>query len=113
MGDKFRVSVEDGWAMFRCPGCKGHHTISINRPGSWAWNGSVSAPTVSPSILSKSGHFDRPGNCWCTFNAARPDSPASFECHLCHSYVTDGKIQFLGDCSHALAGQTVELPDWE
>ncbi|MGT2429227.1 hypothetical protein ACU4HD_11865 [Cupriavidus basilensis] len=24
----------------------------------------------------------------------------------CHSFVTDGHIQFLGDCTHALAGQT-------
>lgn len=29
----------------------------------------------------------------------------------CHSFVTDGRIQFLSDCSHALAGQTVPLPD--
>ena len=28
-------------------------------------------------------------------------------------FVTDGKIQFLGDCTHALAGQTVDLPDME
>jgi hypothetical protein len=30
---------------------------------------------------------------------------------VCHSFVTDGRIQFLGDCTHALANQTVELPD--
>jgi hypothetical protein len=29
----------------------------------------------------------------------------------CHSFVTDGRIQFLGDCTHELAGQTVDLPD--
>lgn len=32
---------------------------------------------------------------------------------LCHSFVTDGKIQFLNDCFHSLKGQTVDLPDWE
>jgi len=31
---------------------------------------------------------------------------------VCHSFVTDGRIQFLGDCTHTLAGQTVDLPDW-
>jgi hypothetical protein len=31
----------------------------------------------------------------------------------CHSYVTNGRIQFLSDCHHSLAGQTVELPDWD
>lgn len=32
--------------------------------------------------------------------------------YTCHSFVTDGRIQFLGDCTHSLAGQTVDLPDW-
>lgn len=31
---------------------------------------------------------------------------------VCHSFVTEGRIQFLGDCTHALANQTVDLPDW-
>lgn len=28
---------------------------------------------------------------------------------ICHSFVTDGKIRFLNDCTHDLAGQTVDL----
>jgi hypothetical protein len=31
---------------------------------------------------------------------------------VCHSFVVDGRIQFLGDCTHHLAGQTVDLPPW-
>ena len=31
---------------------------------------------------------------------------------VCHSFVTDGRIQFLGDCTHKLAGQTVNIPEW-
>lgn len=31
----------------------------------------------------------------------------------CHSFVTDGKIQFLGDCTHKLVGQVVDIPEWE
>ena len=33
----------------------------------------------------------------------------------CHSFLKDGQWQFLGDCAHGLAGQTVPmvpLPDW-
>lgn len=33
----------------------------------------------------------------------------------CHSFVRDGKIEFLSDSTHKLAGQTVDLPplpDW-
>lgn len=32
--------------------------------------------------------------------------PDSF---VCHSFVFDGEIRFLGDCTHALAGKTVPL----
>jgi len=32
---------------------------------------------------------------------------------VCHSFVTDGRIQFLTDCTHALAGQTVDIPDFD
>lgn len=31
----------------------------------------------------------------------------------CHSFVRDGKIEFLSDCHHELRGQTVDLPDEE
>ncbi len=30
-----------------------------------------------------------------------------------HSFVVDGHIQFLGDCTHELAGQTVDIPDFD
>jgi len=53
----------------------------------WSWNGSVDAPTVKPSILTKGGDGDE----------------------VCHSFVNDGMVQFLPDCSHAFAGKTVEL----
>ena len=31
--------------------------------------------------------------------------------YVCHSFVREGKIEFLGDCTHALKGQTVDLND--
>lgn len=31
--------------------------------------------------------------------------------YRCHSFIEGGRIRFLSDCSHALAGQTVELPE--
>lgn len=31
---------------------------------------------------------------------------------VCHSFVKNGTIQFLGDCTHKLVNQTVPLPDW-
>lgn len=40
----------------------------------------------------------------------RPDAGKT---HVCHSFIRDGRIEFLSDCTHALAGQTVDLPDIE
>jgi hypothetical protein len=74
--------------VFLCPGCKTYHPFDLPR---WTWNGSFDAPTFRPSLM---------------VNASNPSS-------RCHSFVTDGKIQFLNDCWHGLAGQTVDLPDWE
>lgn len=98
-----------GHLSFFCPGCKEAHTVTIGR---WTWNGDAEAPTLSPSVLVSTGHYAGPGPCWCTYNAEHHDEPVSFACALCHSFVRDGHIQFLGDCTHALAGQTVALPPW-
>jgi len=93
-----------------CPACKAIHAIGM----SWQYNGNPDSPTFSPSLLVTSGHHDsqhRAGDpCWCTFNVANPGE-CDFKCFRCHSFVTDGKIQFLDDCSHELAGQTVDLPE--
>jgi hypothetical protein len=75
-----------------CPGCEEAHALRVNselQPG-WIWNGDLEKPTFNPSLLAT--------------GAKR-----------CHSFIKDGKIQFLADSQHKLAGQTVdlpELPDW-
>jgi hypothetical protein len=92
--------------VFECPGCKVKHGIQ-HGPGSgprWGWNGNVEKPTFTPSILvTWSEPSDKPGE----FDDTSKDLKK-----VCHSFVTDGRIQFLGDCTHALAGQTVDLPNW-
>lgn len=120
-GRKLRL-CEGGVVMFRCPGCGEAHAVNVApaadgtpRPV-WGFNNSGDAPTFTPSVLVRTGHFV-PGyedkkNCWCTYNAEHPDEPDRFECRVCHSFVTDGRIEFLSDCTHALAGQAVELPDY-
>jgi hypothetical protein len=105
---------------FRCPGCGDHHSVRTHASdgiGVWGWNGSLETPTITPSVLVQSGHYMQPnatpGNCYCDFAERYPDKapmPAHFKCYRCHSFVTGGRIQFLNDCSHALAGQTVDLP---
>lgn len=80
-------------AVVHCPGCNIGHPFRVksnnaNRP-SWTWNGDMHKPTFTPSMLVN-GHD---------------------ESSRCHSFVTDGKIQFLGDCFHDLKNTTVDLPD--
>jgi hypothetical protein len=101
------------WAWrFWCPGCQDDHMVDAR----WAFNGNAERPTFTPSVLVRSGHFNeghKEGeSCWCTYNAEHPGATAPFACYRCHSYVTDGRIQFLSDCTHGLAGQTVDLPDF-
>lgn len=74
--------------VFHCPGCKYGHPFEVPQ---WTWNGSLEAPTFRPSLL---------------VNQHVPE-------WRCHSFVTDGRIQFLDDCFHELKGQTVEIPDWD
>lgn len=105
-----------GGYLFRCPGCDEVHNVQTGEgPGTrWGFNGDLSAPTFTPSILVRSGHFvgnKTPGGCWCDYEERFGDKPR-FACRVCHSFVTDGRIQFLDDCTHALAGQTVALPPW-
>lgn len=104
---------------FWCPGCQEAHVIGV-RPEAvdnpaWNWNGNVERPTFSPSILIRSGHYAahyKAGDpCWCTYDKEHQEDPSGFKCVVCHSFVTDGHIQFLGDCTHELVGRTVELPD--
>ncbi len=71
---------------FHCPGCGYTHTFRCEGEGpKWDWNGDMDRPTVSPSILVRATY-------------------------RCHSFVREGKIQFLSDCDHNLAGQTIDLP---
>ena len=85
---------------FDCPACHYGHAVAVNgrtmpnsqgEPVSWSWNGSYDKPTFAPSLLinrEKQGGYP-----------------------LCHSSVRDGRIQFLNDCTHELAGKTVEMED--
>lgn len=118
MGEKVKTcrSTDPGDAIaFRCPGCGDMHVVPVKGAGAWTWNGSLETPTLSPSLLARSGHYVpewQGDECWCTWNVSSGD-PAPFTCSVCHSFVMNGRIQFLSDCTHALAGQTVELPDIE
>jgi hypothetical protein len=105
----------DGGLIFWCPGCNEGHQVKVGQGAGprWGYNGNPQQPTFTPSILIRSGHHV-PGHegdvCWC--NWEDKDEFPDLKCVVCHSYVTNGQIQFLGDCTHELAGQTVPIPPW-
>ena len=92
-----------------CPGCGQGHQIGIDGPDAWTWDGNRVRPTISPSILSwpnrKLIDPDLEGDA-----LTAPENVTSTP--RCHSFVRDGRIEFLPDSTHALAGQTVDLPPW-
>lgn len=104
--------------MFWCPGCDGVHMIRHGEgPGPrWGWNGNAEKPTFTPSILVSGYDLTPQGranlDAWRAAGCPRPAPELDRVPTVCHSFVTDGRIQFLGDCTHDLAGQTVDLPEW-
>lgn len=96
----------DGFA-FWCPGCERPHVIRTG-PNGWIWNGSSETPTIQPSVKVTYRHPEGYSN----DNPAPLGYDGPYVEDICHTFVTDGRIQFLGDCTHALVGQTVDLPEW-
>jgi hypothetical protein len=89
-----------------CPGCKSGHEIDTEQPNGsgakWGFNGNLERPTFTPSINRRWGTFADPNY--------KPE-PGHDHSGVCHYFITDGKIIYCGDCTHALKGQTVDLPD--
>lgn len=85
-----------------CPACGGMHDFAVEQPFSngarWGWDGSVVAPTFTPSMNIRIGPF------------TTEDGRAG-EFDVCHYFLRGGRLEYLGDCTHNLKGQTVDLPD--
>lgn len=99
----------DGTLMFWCPACNEHHGIPVDGSRGWTWNGDLDNPTVRPSILVRQTLYGPSFETFSNYNGEHP--PAISKQGICHSFVRNGKIEYCGDCTHSLAGQTVELPE--
>lgn len=90
-------SVGGGGLAFHCPGCKRRHLVYTG-PGSgprWMWDGELTRPTFTPSVrVSYEGR-----------DAGEDGAPPA----LCHFFVSEGRMQFLTDSTHELAGKTVDM----
>lgn len=95
-----RITSQDGsnvLMVFECPGCGIDHAFTVESPTRprWDWNNDMVKPTFSPSLLVR----------W-----PDPDGPPG-NANVCHSFVRGGVIEFLGDCTHNLAGQSIPMED--
>lgn len=81
-----------------CPACDDVHMVN----NGWGFNGDEEKPTFTPSILVHSiTTLDNDDN--------------KIQTPTCHSFVTDGMWNYLGDCTHEMAGKSVplvELPSY-
>lgn len=80
---------------FYCPGCQHNHAIYTNYDGhpKWDFNGDIQKPKFNPSLLVTVRNHSDPKK------------------RRCHSFIRDGKIQFLSDCTHNLADRTINMVD--
>jgi len=90
---------DHGHVWIYCPACKTHHVFDSR----WTFNGDFEKPTFSPSMLIKTGPYP----------TVDKSNPMAGKTKFCHSFVRNGQIEYLNDCTHDLAGQTIELPDIE
>ena len=83
-----------GQLSFYCHGCKELHWVNDdetkgNPDRVWGFNKDFEKPTITPSVL------------------------VTWPNNRCHSFVRNGNIEYLGDCTHELAGKIVPLIDIE
>lgn len=102
--------ADDGRLLFFCPACETAHGVRFDGPNTWSWNGSKELPTITPSILVR---FTTYGPDKLPFSKYDGPMPCEGTEARCHSFVTDGRISFCSDCTHSMAGQTVDLPTWD
>jgi hypothetical protein len=82
----------------------------------WDFNGNFDKPVFSPSVLSHQTMHEPPvtsENIDSWYRHPWKQHPVD---HICHSFIgcngaQPGQIIFLSDCTHALAGKTMDLPE--
>ena len=95
---------ENGYAHF-CPACQEMHTLF----SSWNFNGNLDKPSFTPSFSHKGlKRIFKDGHWTGEWERTPNGDPIEF---ICHYILTDGILNYCGDCTHPLAGLRVELPD--
>lgn len=96
----------DGRHVHWCPACGEMHALPDK---GWKFNGDLDAPTFTPSFLHSGVKCVIVDGRW-TGEWVR-DAAGKPVPHVCHYVLTKGVLHFCGDCTHAMAGKAVPLPD--
>jgi hypothetical protein len=95
----------DGRYFHWCPACKKLHPL----PDGWEFNGNLDAPTFRPSFKHSGKQRITVDGKWTgEWARAAKGDPLPW---VCHYVLTDGRLNFCADCTHALAGKIVPLPN--
>ena len=78
--------------LFYCPACKRIHSFN----DSWMYNKNAIKPTVTPSL-----------------KVTGKDENNNWEPFVCHSYISDGNILYLADCTHDYKNRSILLPNFQ
>jgi hypothetical protein len=105
-------SFSNGY-VYWCPGCDEHHYVRTKpneQSQGWSFDGNVDLPTFNPSVKVTGKQTVIVNGEWTGEWVRGPDGKALDK--SCHHFVRGGKIEYLSDCTHAMAGKTVDLPDY-
>jgi hypothetical protein len=80
------------------------HTL----PDGWSFNGNLEKPTFTPSFKHEGLQRVFVNGNWT--GEWKRDASGNTIPYICHYILTDGQLQFQGDCTHGLNGKTVPLP---
>jgi hypothetical protein len=96
--------IQGGYSHW-CPACQEMHQL----PDSWRFDGNLESPTFTPSFKHEGVKIEVIEGRW-TGEWIR-DAQGNTIPVCCHYILTNGILNFCGDCTHAFANQTVPLPD--
>jgi hypothetical protein len=89
-----------------CPACEEAHPL----PDRWTFNGNLDAPTFSPSFRHTGKQIEKINGKW-TGEWVRDAAGKPLD-WCCHYILTNGVLNFCGDCTHAMAGKSVPMVPW-
>ena len=93
---QFLERINERELAFYCRGCKMMHPVPIApdpenpKAPKWQFNGDVNRPSFHPSVIAR--------------------HTRSGKVVHCHSWIKNDTIEYMGDCTHELKGQTNALP---